>query len=69
MYIFRCLFVALLVALASAQYRDEKKEASVSCTCANPSGAYGVAWFGGCHSGYAYCGGWAPPMCVCCKPL
>ena len=69
MYIIRCLFVALLVALASGQYRDEKKEARAYCICNNPSGATGVAWFGGCHSGYAYCGGPAPPMCVCCKKL
>ena len=70
MYIIRCLFVALLVALASAQNDDlAKKEARAYCICDNPPGATGVAWFGGCHSGYAYCGGSAPPLCVCCKPL
>ena len=67
MYIIRCLFVALLVALASAQYSDEKKEAKAYCVCGG--GATGVAWFGGCHSGYAYCGPSAIPFTVCCEQL
>ena len=67
MYIIRCLFVALLVALASAQYSDEKKEAKASCTCLNR--VTGVAWFGGCHSGYAYCGPSSIPFTVCCEQL
>ena len=70
MYIIRCLFVAILVALASAKYEDvAKKEARAYCICDNPPGATGVAWFGGCHSGYAYCGGPAPIGCVCCKEI
>ena len=68
MYIIRCLFVALLVALASAQYSDEKKEAKPYCSCWN--GATGIAWFGGrCYSGYAYCGPSDKPFTVCCEQL
>ena len=67
MYIIRCLFVALLVALASANQPEIKREANAYCIC--NSGDTGVAWFGGCHSGYAYCGNNGPPFTVCCKKL
>ena len=60
MYIIRCLFVALLVALASANQPEMKRELNGYCTCSNAAdkGVQGVAWFSlvGCVDGYRYCG-------------
>ena len=63
MYIIRCLFVALLVALASTNQPEMKREAS--CICDN--GDTGVALLGGCPRGAGYCGHNSPPMTLCCK--
>ena len=67
MFILRLFFVALVVAMASAQINDAKPEPNAYCICNN--GDTGTAWFGGCHSGYAYCGNQGPVFTVCCKKL
>ena len=56
MYIIRCLFVALLVALASAKYQDEKQD-YYGCTCIIPGPMLGVkARDGECPPEYTFCG-------------
>ena len=68
MYIIRCLFVALLVALASAQPKDEfaRREVKDGTQCVCDDGRIGIAWFAACPSGWAYCGKNGPPFTVCC---
>ena len=73
MYTIRCLFVALLVALASANQPEMRREANANCQCSNPGDLHiwGVAWFGGCRAGYVGCGNELNRVIftTCCKPL
>ena len=70
MYIVRYLLIAVLVSFAYSErvnHPMENEAPNAYCIC--DDGDTGVAWFGGCHSGYAYCGNNGPPLTVCCKEL
>ena len=72
MYIARFLLIAVLVTFAYASCEPKKhsmEDAATNAYCICDNGDTGVAWFGGCHAGYAYCGNNGPPLTVCCKKI
>ena len=70
MYIARYLLIAVLVAFACSEaINHPTKDKAINAYCVCDDGRTGIAWFGGCHSGYAYCGNNGPPLTVCCKEL
>lgn len=80
MYIIRFLFIALLVALVSAQHYDQyqdkmKFKPLLDCKCRDGAhdkkvqyerNAYGNL-YGGCRAGYSYCGRTGNWCIDCCK--
>ena len=70
MYIARYLLIAILVTFAySEPINHSMEDAATNAYCICDDGATGVAWFGGCHAGYAYCGNNGPIFTVCCKKI
>lgn len=70
MYIIRCLFLALVIAMVTAQYtKDTMKKRETKAMCICEDGEEGKEYLGDCppHGTYdLYCGQ-ARPGFVCCK--
>lgn len=69
MYVARYLLLAVLVAFCYSEPINVPMNAAPNAYCTCETGEQGIAYFGGCHSGSAYCGYSPIPFTTCCKEL